>query len=57
MNIHVNTIDRDVSDAEAEAALAVLRDWVVKTGEGALESLDPATARIVNYPALSREYP
>ena len=57
MNIHVNTIDRDISREEAEAALSLLRNWADKAGEGALETLDPETARLVSYPSFSREYP
>ena len=57
MNIHVKDVDRDISREEAETALSVLMEWARKTGDGALEALDPALTSAVNYPVLSRRYP
>ena len=57
MNIHVKDVDRDISRQEAETALAILKEWAAKTGDSALDALDPTIAKIVGYPAFSRQYP
>ena len=57
MNIHVTSVEREITQQDAESALALLRNWAAKVGDGAIEALDPTTAGIVNYPDFSREYP
>ncbi len=57
MNIHVSSVDRDVSREEAAEALAVLRSWARKSGDDALEAFAPVEAKDVAYPTFSREYP
>jgi GTP cyclohydrolase I len=60
MNIHTPGIDRLPSRAEAEAALAVLRQWAGKSSDEEISRLDAAVGWLVpgqGYPALSREYP
>jgi GTP cyclohydrolase I len=62
MNIHVPEIDRKPSKEEAEAALALLRQWVGRASDGEIASLDPAVGRLLPgaegaYPELSRDYP
>ncbi len=60
MNIHTPEIDRKPSRAEAEAALAVLRQWAGKSSDDEIATLDTAVGYLVpgqGYPALSREYP
>ena len=53
MNIHLKSVDRDVSREEAEEALSVLQDWAKTQGKGAFDVLKEAAA----YPAFSRDYP
>jgi GTP cyclohydrolase I len=62
MNIHVPEIDRKPSKQEAEAALALLRQWVGKASDGEIAALDPAVGRLLPgtdaaYPEFSRDYP
>lgn len=60
MNIHAADIDRKPSRAEAEAALALLRQWAGKASEDEIATLDGAIGRLLpaqGYPALSRAYP
>jgi GTP cyclohydrolase I len=60
MNIHIADIDRKPSRDEAEAALAVLRQWAGKSSEGEIATLDAAVGYLIpgaGYPALSRIYP
>jgi GTP cyclohydrolase I len=53
MNIHVASIDREISKDEAEQALAVLKRWAETQGKDASLVLDQAVA----YPEFSRSYP
>ena len=60
MNIHTPELDRKPSRQEAEAALAVLRQWAGKSSDEEIATLDSSVAFLVpgqGYPALSREYP
>ena len=62
MNIHTPDIDRKPSRGEAEAALAVLRQWAGKSSDADIARLDPALSALVPgaaapYPELSRDYP
>ncbi len=60
MNIHTPDIDRLPSREEAEAALAVLRQWAGKVSDEEIARLDAAVGYLVpgqGYPALSRDYP
>ncbi|WP_309668043.1 GTP cyclohydrolase FolE2 [Tabrizicola sp.] len=60
MNIHTPEIDRKPSREEAEAALAVLRQWAGKASDTEIAALDGAVGYLVpgqGYPALSRTYP
>ena len=60
MNIHTSEIDRLPSREEAEAALAVLRQWAGKSSDEEISRLDSAVGWLVpaqGYPALSRVYP
>lgn len=57
MNIHVKDVDQQISRQDAEDALAVLKRYAANAGNEALAGLDPATANILTYPSLSREYP
>jgi GTP cyclohydrolase I len=60
MNIHTPEIDRKPSRAEAEAALAVLRQWAGKSSDDEIATLDASLGYLVpgnGYPALSRDYP
>ncbi len=60
MNIHTPEIDRKPSRAEAEAALATLRQWAGKSSDTEIATLDAAVGYLVpgdSYPALSRRYP
>jgi GTP cyclohydrolase IB len=60
MNIHTPDIDRLPTREEAEAALAVLRQWAGKSSDEDISRLDAAVGWLVpgqGYPALSREYP
>jgi GTP cyclohydrolase IB len=60
MNIHTPEIDRLPTRQEAEAALAVLRQWAGKSSDEEIAKLDSAVGWLVpgeGYPALSRVYP
>lgn len=60
MNVHTPEIDRKPSREEAEAALAVLRQWAGKSSDEDIARLDPAVGSLLpgqGYPALSRVYP
>ena len=60
MNVHTPELDRKPSRAEAEAALAVLRQWADKSSDSEIAALDSSVAYLVpgeGYPALSRAYP
>jgi GTP cyclohydrolase IB len=60
MNIHTPEIDRLPTRAEAEAALAILRQWAGKSSDDDISRLDAAVGWLVpgqGYPALSRDYP
>ncbi len=63
MNIHAADFDREPTRAEAEAALALLRNWAVKVTPEEVSLLDPLVSRLIpgqevsNYPALARAYP
>lgn len=59
MNIHTPEIDRKPSREEAEAALAVLRQWAGKATDAEIAAVDPAARALAGdgYPDLSRDYP
>jgi GTP cyclohydrolase IB len=60
MNVYTPEIDRLPSREEAEAALAVLRQWAGKSSDDEIAKLDAAVGYLVPgqaYPALSRDYP
>ncbi len=60
MNIHTPEIDRLPTREEAEAALAVLRQWAGKSSDEEISRLDSAVGWLApgqGYPALSRIYP
>ncbi|CUH76239.1 GTP cyclohydrolase FolE2 [Tropicibacter naphthalenivorans] len=63
MNMHTPDIDRKPGRGDAEAALAVLREWAQGAASEEIETLDPALRQFVrdaepsDYPALRREYP
>ncbi|WP_136645813.1 GTP cyclohydrolase FolE2 [Tabrizicola sp. YIM 78059] len=60
MNIHTPEIDRLPTRDEAEAALAVLRQWAGKVSDEEISRLDAAVGYLLpgqGYPALSRDYP
>lgn len=60
MNIHTPDIDRLPTREEAEAALAVLRQWAGKSSDEDIAKLDSAVGWLLpgqGYPALSRIYP
>ncbi|MES2914766.1 MAG: GTP cyclohydrolase FolE2 [Pseudomonadota bacterium] len=60
MNIHTPELDRLPSREEAEAALAVLRQWAGKSSDEDIARLDSAVGWLLpgqGYPALSRDYP
>ncbi|MGL4236287.1 GTP cyclohydrolase FolE2 [Tabrizicola sp.] len=60
MNIYTPEIDRKPSREEAEAALAVLRQWAGKSSDDEIARLDSAVGWLLpgeGYPAFSREYP
>lgn len=63
MNVFSRDLDREPTRAEAERALALLRDWAGSASDAEIETLDPALARLLpgrpvsDYPALSRAYP
>ena len=60
MNVHTPEIDRKPSRAEAEAALAVLRQWAGKSSDAEISTLDAAVGYLnpgEGYPAFNRDYP
>ncbi|MBP1805437.1 GTP cyclohydrolase FolE2 [Rubellimicrobium aerolatum] len=63
MNVHLPDLDRDLSRAEAEDALGLLRRWAARATPEEVADLDPAVARLLpgrevaNYPDLARIYP
>lgn len=60
MNIHTPEFDRKPSRAEAEAALALLRQWASKSSDDEIATLEPSVGFLLpgqGYPALSRSYP
>ncbi|MCH2163439.1 MAG: GTP cyclohydrolase FolE2 [Marinovum sp.] len=62
MNIHTPEVDRKPSREEAEAALAVLRQWAGKSGDAEIVGLDRDVLRLLPdyqaaYPEFSRSYP
>lgn len=60
MNIHTPEIDRKPSREEAEAALALLRQWADKASDDEIAALDPAIGQVMpgqGYPVFSRSYP
>lgn len=62
MNIHTPEIDRKPSREQAEAALALLRQWAGKAHDAEIDMVDPVLRRLVEgtsdaYPILSRDYP
>ncbi len=63
MNIHTPDVDRKPSKDEAEAALALLRQWASKSQDAEIASVDPVLARLLpgaqeaGYPLFSRDYP
>lgn len=60
MNIHTPEIDRLPTREEAEAALAVLRQWAGKVSDAEIARLEPSVGYLLpgqGYPALSRDYP
>ncbi len=60
MNVHVKTAERQPSDSDAQAALALLAQWAEAAGRDRMDALDPEVARLLrarNYPEFAREYP
>ncbi len=60
MNIQTPITERKPSRDEAEAALAVLRQWAGKSSDAEIATLDASVALLVpgnGYPALRRDYP
>lgn len=59
MNMHTPEIDRKPSREEAEAALALLRQWAGKATDAEIAEVDPAARALLGdgYPELSRDYP
>ncbi|MDO8882834.1 MAG: GTP cyclohydrolase FolE2 [Pseudotabrizicola sp.] len=60
MNIHTPEIDRKPSRTEAEAALALLRQWATKSSDDEIATLEPVVGYLLpdqGAPALSRIYP
>ncbi len=63
MNIATPVQDRAPGRHEAEAALALLRQWARASSDADIARLDPVVARLLpgqplpNYPVLSRSYP
>ncbi|SIS97512.1 GTP cyclohydrolase I [Roseivivax lentus] len=60
MNVYDPEFDRKPSREEAEAALAVLRQWADRAHEAEIEALDPAVQKLLpgadSYPILARDY-
>jgi len=59
MNVHTPEIDRKPSREEAEAALALLRQWAGKATDAEISELDPAALALTaeGYPDYARIYP
>ena len=60
MNIHTPEMDRKPSHEEAEAALALLRQWAGKASDAEIAALDPAVGHVMpgqGYPLFKRSYP
>ncbi|MDP2083945.1 MAG: GTP cyclohydrolase FolE2 [Gemmobacter sp.] len=59
MNIHTPEFDRKPSREDAEAALALLRQWVGKASDEEIARLDPVVGNLSpeSWPTLSRAYP
>ena len=60
MNIHTPEIDRKPSHEEAEAALALLRQWAGKASDAEIAALHPAVGQVMpgqGYPVFNRSYP
>ncbi|MCF1708526.1 GTP cyclohydrolase FolE2 [Tabrizicola sp. J26] len=60
MNILTPFTERKPSREEAEAALALLRQWAGRSSDSEIATLDSSVAMLIpgnGYPALSREYP
>ena len=59
MNIHTPEFDRKPSRDEAEAALAVLRQWAGKSSDEEIARLDARVGHLLPeaWPSLSRDYP
>jgi GTP cyclohydrolase I len=60
MNIHTPDFDRLPSREEAEAALAILRQWAGRVSDDEIARLDASVGYLLpgqGYPALSRAYP
>ncbi|MFN3292243.1 MAG: GTP cyclohydrolase FolE2 [Gemmobacter sp.] len=59
MNIHTPEFDRTPSREDAEAALALLRQWAGKSSDEEIARLDPALGNLLPeaWPTLSRAYP
>ncbi len=59
MNIHMTDLGRAPTKAEAEDALALLRQWAGNASEAEIVALDPGAGVLLGqgYPVLSREYP
>jgi GTP cyclohydrolase IB len=59
MNIHMMDLDRRPTKAEAEDALALLRQWAGAASAAEIVALDPGAGALLGqgYPVYSREYP
>ncbi|MFN3938777.1 MAG: GTP cyclohydrolase FolE2 [Gemmobacter sp.] len=59
MNIHTPDMDRRPTRDEAEAALAILRQWAGRASDHEIAALDPRVGGLLPeaWPALSRHYP
>ncbi len=59
MNIHTSALDRKPSRAEAEAAMALLRQWANRSSDAEIADLAPSALALVGdgYPEFSRVYP
>ena len=59
MNIHMSDLGRQPTKTEAEAALAVLRQWAGHASAADIVALDPGAGVLLGqgYPLLNREYP
>jgi len=59
MNIHLSNLDATPSQAEAEAALNLLKLWADRASAAEIVALDPLAGALLGqgYPLMSREYP